>query len=764
MPDYGHDLRFGTFITPQSRQPDAAVALAQLTEEVGLDLVTFQDHPYQPAFLDTWTLMSWVAAQTERVHVAPNVANLPLRPPAVLARAAASLDLLSGGRFDLGLGAGGFPDAVAAMGGPRRTPGESVDALSEAIDVIRSIWDTSERGGVRVEGEHYRVRGAKRGPEPAHDIPIWLGAYKPRMLRLTGRKADGWLPSLPYLDLADVPAANRTIDEAAEAAGRSPREIRRLINIGGSFGAAGGGLLQGPAEQWVEDLLPFVLELGFSTFILSGDDPRAIRTFAEEVAPALRDAVARERRAAGTPTGPARGAAALAARAPGIDYDAIPADLAARAVEPGDRAYPSVRSTYVHRGAPGLVLRPADAAQVRSALLYAREQDVDLAVRSGGHGISGRATTDGGIVIDLGALNRVEVLDPATGRIRVGAGARWGEVAQALAPYGLGMSSGDYGDVGVGGLATAGGIGFFARRHGLTIDHVVAADVVLADGRLVRADAEQRPDLLWALRGAGGNFGIVTALELDAYPVGDVVFATMTFDAADTAGLLESWGETIERAPRELTSFAMLVGRGDRRYAQVYSVYAGDDVEAAAAALSPLLDVGPVLRQQAQLVPYPAIMAPQGAMHVGGGPPAVRAGLFDHVTPGVAAALAGLLDAGTSSFVQLRSVGGAVNDVPADATAYAHRTQTASVNAVGFSVGELNAHWDAEVHPLADGLYLSFDTDRRPERLHDAFPGPTLDRLRALKATYDPDNVFDRNFPIPPAEATSPAWPQRLAG
>src|SRR5690242_8611537 len=141
MPEYGHELTFGTFLTPQNRRPEQVVALAQLTEEVGLDLVTFQDHPYQPAFLDTWTLLTWVAAQTSRVKVSGNVLNLPLRQPAVLARAAASLDLLSGGRFELGLGAGGFWDPVAAMGGPRRTPAEAVEALSEAIDVIKAIWD-----------------------------------------------------------------------------------------------------------------------------------------------------------------------------------------------------------------------------------------------------------------------------------------------------------------------------------------------------------------------------------------------------------------------------------------------------------------------------------------------------------------------------------------------------------------------------------------------------------------------------------------------
>src|SRR5690554_4909039 len=162
MADYGHDLLFGSFITPSNAAPDRVTALAQRSEQLGLDVVTFQDHPYQPRFLDTWTLLSWVAAETERIHVAPNVANLPLRPPAVLARAAASLDLLSGGRLELGLGAGGFWDAIGAMGGRRLTPGESVDALSEGIDVIRAVWDTSTRERLVLDGEHHRLAGAKR--------------------------------------------------------------------------------------------------------------------------------------------------------------------------------------------------------------------------------------------------------------------------------------------------------------------------------------------------------------------------------------------------------------------------------------------------------------------------------------------------------------------------------------------------------------------------------------------------------------------------
>ncbi|MGW5559703.1 LLM class flavin-dependent oxidoreductase [Micromonospora sp. NPDC003944] len=295
MSDYGHDLVFGSFVTPSAGAPDRTVAIAVLAEQVGLDLVTFQDHPYQPAFLDTWTLLSFVAARTSRVHLAANVTNLPLRPPAVLARSVASLDLLSGGRVGLGLGAGAFWDAIEAMGGRRLTPGQGVRALEEAIDAIRQLWDVETRGGVRVDGEFYRVVGAKRGPAPAHAVPIWLGAYKPRMLQLTGRRGDGWLPTLGYLQPGDLAKGNAIIDDAAQQAGRSPRDVRRLLNISGEFATIGRGPLNGPAEQWAEELAELALDDGVSAFILGSDDPDDLRRFAGEVAPAVRELVAAER-------------------------------------------------------------------------------------------------------------------------------------------------------------------------------------------------------------------------------------------------------------------------------------------------------------------------------------------------------------------------------------------------------------------------------------------------------------------------------------
>jgi len=298
--DYGHDLLFGSFITPSNRDPESVVALTQLSEWAGLDLATFQDHPYQPAFLDTWTLLSYLAARTERIRLAGNVLNLPLRQPAVLARSAASLDLLSGGRIEVGLGAGGFWDPIVAMGGTRLTPGESVTGLSEAIEIFRGIWDAGATQRLVVDGQVHQVDGAKRGPAPAHDIDIWVGGLKPRMLRLIGRQADGWLPSLAYLGgMQQIAESNATIDAAAQDAGRDPSQVRRLLNIGGQLtDRSSEQLFVGPVGQWVDQLATLTLEHGISAFILAGDDPTAIATFGQEIAPAVRELVRSERASA----------------------------------------------------------------------------------------------------------------------------------------------------------------------------------------------------------------------------------------------------------------------------------------------------------------------------------------------------------------------------------------------------------------------------------------------------------------------------------
>lgn len=295
MADAGLPVRFGWFLVPEARDPWGLLEEARLAERAGFDLIGVQDHPYQRRYLDAFTLLAALTAATERVGLFPDVANLPLRHPAMLAKAAASLDLLSGGRFELGLGAGAFWDAVAAMGGPRRRPGEAVEALEEAIGLLRDLW--SDQPSVRFEGAHYRVVGVKPGPAPAHPIGIWIGGFGPRMLALTGRLADGWVPSSPYVPPERLGAAQARIDEAAAAAGRDPAAIRRLYNISGRIGPGGGGFLDGPAAQWVEELLPLVTETGMDTFVLwpSESPARQLELFAAEVAPALREAVAAHR-------------------------------------------------------------------------------------------------------------------------------------------------------------------------------------------------------------------------------------------------------------------------------------------------------------------------------------------------------------------------------------------------------------------------------------------------------------------------------------
>jgi alkanesulfonate monooxygenase SsuD/methylene tetrahydromethanopterin reductase-like flavin-dependent oxidoreductase (luciferase family) len=284
---------FGIFPVPEAEQRERVVEQVVLADRLGLDLVGIQDHPYQRRFLDTWTLLSYLAGRTERIRLFPDVACLPLRAPALLAKAAASLDLVSGGRAELGIGAGAFWEAIGAWGGPVRSPKQSVDALEEAIAIIRRVW-AAERG-IRFEGEHYRLAGAHGGPQPAHDMGVWLGAYGPRMLRLVGSAADGWVPSLPRLPVAEVPERQAAIDDAARAAGRDPNEIVRVANVNGAIVDGDViGWLHGPVEHWVEELTKLVTELRFDGIVLwaDHDDPLGqTERFATEVVPRVRSAI-----------------------------------------------------------------------------------------------------------------------------------------------------------------------------------------------------------------------------------------------------------------------------------------------------------------------------------------------------------------------------------------------------------------------------------------------------------------------------------------
>ena len=289
---------FGIFLDPTAGDPQEPFRLAKIADDNGLDLLTIQDHPYQWRFYETWTLLTALAVTTKRIHVSPNVANLPLRLPGVLAKQAATLDLLTGGRVELGLGAGGFWDAIAAYGGPRRAPAEAYAAFEDALHILHGMWENTGGRSFSYSGKVYSIKGAKPGPAPAHRIPIWAGALGPKMLRLTGRVADGLLISHPYVPPEKLPPLNALIDEGAQEAGRSPDAIRRGYNVSGIIRPGSGSAsfstqptaIDGTVAYWVDELVRFYNDYRQDTFIFwgGGDAAQQINRFAQEVVPAVK--------------------------------------------------------------------------------------------------------------------------------------------------------------------------------------------------------------------------------------------------------------------------------------------------------------------------------------------------------------------------------------------------------------------------------------------------------------------------------------------
>ncbi|WP_326834825.1 LLM class flavin-dependent oxidoreductase [Amycolatopsis rhabdoformis] len=291
------DLQFGVSLTPVEDIVGNRL-FARAADAAGLDLIGIQDHPYVPNYLDTFVLAGDLLAATERISVFPDVANLPLRPPALLAKTAAALDLVSGGRFELALGAGGYWDAITRLGVPRRSPREANAALEEAIVLMRALWGS---GGapIRFEGEYYSLEGAPAGPAPAHPIEIWTGSQGPKALALTGRIADGWAaPIASYLPYEKWAEANRIIDEAAEAAGRDPRGVRRITQVVGTITANEGRLrvdegadpVRGTARQWADLLVRLGEEQPFTSFVFWPEEQALdqVESFAREVVPEVR--------------------------------------------------------------------------------------------------------------------------------------------------------------------------------------------------------------------------------------------------------------------------------------------------------------------------------------------------------------------------------------------------------------------------------------------------------------------------------------------
>lgn len=293
-------MRTGLSVIPYVDSLERIRELVRVADQAGLDYIGIQDHPYQARFLDAFVLIATLLAETHRISFFTDVANLPLRPPAIMAKTAATLDIASGGRFELGLGAGANWDHIVGVGGARRSPAEGVDALEEAIEVIRLMWSQEQR--VSFDGRYYQLKDARPGPRPVHPIGIWLGAFRPRMQRLVGRKADGWIPSLGAFTREDLREGNRRIDETALAAGRDPGQIRRVVNVQGLIGESrtppvgrlpvgyvqSGEPLAGPPSWWAQTLDGFRAD-GFDTLVFWPIDPtpRQVELFATEIVPLL---------------------------------------------------------------------------------------------------------------------------------------------------------------------------------------------------------------------------------------------------------------------------------------------------------------------------------------------------------------------------------------------------------------------------------------------------------------------------------------------
>ena len=281
-------LQFGISVTPYAEAYPQIVEQVLTAERGGFELLGIQDHPYQRRFLDTFSLIADLLARTSQLRFFPDVASLPMRPPTMLSKAAASLDVMSGGRFELGLGAGNFWDAVAGMGGPRRAPGERGAALEEAIDLIRAALDVgAERGVVRGAGPFYPIAGYPAGPPTAHRVEIWIGAMAPRALELIGRKADGWIPAGGVSRIAEFAALGARIDDAAHGAGRDPRLVRRIVNVMTD-------VTPETVDRWIDQLSTWAMDPGVDAFVFWPPDAGTvgIERLAAEVIPAVRAATA----------------------------------------------------------------------------------------------------------------------------------------------------------------------------------------------------------------------------------------------------------------------------------------------------------------------------------------------------------------------------------------------------------------------------------------------------------------------------------------
>ncbi|MBA2682380.1 MAG: FAD-binding oxidoreductase [Ktedonobacteraceae bacterium] len=441
--------------------------------------------------------------------------------------------------------------------------------------------------------------------------------------------------------------------------------------------------------------------------------------------------------------------------------------MSGRLLLPGDPDFEAERHVWngtVDRH-PALITCCMDVDDVIASVVFARQQDLSVSVRSGGHSPAGYGTNDGGIVIDLSSMNAISI-DPEQRTARIESGLTWGEVAGALHPYGLALTSGDVATVGVGGLILGGGIGWQVRKYGLTLDRLRAVELVTANGETLRASASENAELFWGLRGGGGNFGIATAFEVDLHPAGIVLGGAVFYDIADAENILQAYTRYAMSAPDELTTMAVFasapaapfipVDKQGKPVLLIVVCYTGNLAEGEQV-VGPLRHLATPIATMLAPMPYPALFALTEAGAVRGLRHHARSSFLQTLNDSMLHVMVEEVRATMSStmLVQLRMLGGAMSRVNSDTTAFAHRNKPALVFITNFGpdsiddVSRTDRVWQA-LQPYADGVYVNFLADEGQQRIHEAYPSATYDRLVALKNRYDPTNLFHLNQNILP--------------
>ena len=456
---------------------------------------------------------------------------------------------------------------------------------------------------------------------------------------------------------------------------------------------------------------------------------------------------------------------------PGTDaVSELRALFGGRAIVPEDDAYDAARAVFYgsRNRRPAAVVRAKDADDVSRVVTLAREKGLELAVKSGGHSLAGHSVSEGGIVLDLSRMKGIEVdVEARTAWAETGLTA--GEYTSAVGAHGLATGFGDTGSVGIGGITLGGGAGFLVRKHGLTIDSLLAAEIVTADGELLRVDAETRPDLFWAIRGGGGNFGVATRFKFRLHGVAEFVGGMLALPA--TPDTIASFVAEAEAAPEELSTIANVMvappipffpaAAHGKLVIFAFMAYSGE-VEAGERAMAPFRSLAEPIADTVKPMRYPEMYGPD---EPGPDEEVARSLFIDAVDVDVAAAIIEHLRASTAmmAVAQLRVLGGAMARVPDEATAFAHRKRRIMV-ALGAVFGnreEETAHREwvddfaAALYQGEPGVYVGFLGDEGEERVKEAYPGTTWERLKAIKARYDPENLFSLNQNIAPQTGSS---------